>query len=211
MSTQTKECHIIAAYYAEAYKLGARWNPDTCKWIIDAKNKEFKPYIKNNNTVYKFLQHDHPELHLDDRRRSEPTPPDVDHIRPAHQYSNKNQVDKLSYSISEIQQKVIKNIFLHSNKYDVVNSCDLHTFIYYRANCMCELCYTPIKRLYDMGHIVYEERCQVYRCVCKDCSELVTLNLGKKIIPEIFDKYMELSGLTSEELEKKLVEIYDEE
>ena len=35
MSTQTKECHIIATYYEEAYKLGARWNPDTCKWIID--------------------------------------------------------------------------------------------------------------------------------------------------------------------------------
>lgn len=184
MNSNTKECYIKPKYYEKAYSLGARWNPETCKWIIDANNKDFKPLIKPNKPINKRLQYDYPELHLDDRRRSE-------------------------VNISQVSNS-IHNIFLTPTKYMINgNNAFMIEFIYYRANCMCELCYVPIKEVGKVN-IAYEERCKVYRCVCSDCAKLVNMSLTLPIIPAVFDKFLELSGLSREELEKKLVDMFNE-
>jgi len=183
----TVDCYIKSKFYEDAYKLGARWNPETCKWTIDVSNPKLKKLTRPTKPNNVFMKYDLPELHLDDRRKPELILENVD--------------------VLESEKKAIENIFLSYGKEHSYTANDtIMKFTYFRANRKCELCNTFINSHYNI-YVVYEDRCKLYRCVCKECYNLVTINLNFPIEPIYFNRFLELSGWTREELEKKLVDI----
>lgn len=169
-------CHIKPQFIRKAYKLGARWNHDKLAWDVDPSIPEFKEYTQGAKRPSIFDM-DHPEFRLDDRINSV-----VDDTHP------------------------IQNIFtcdLNASKC-LLLKLQTRNYIYYRADCKCELCKNP-KILKGYRLVVYESRCKLYRNVCPDCYSLVTINLNSALDEELIARYLSLSGMTREEFYKMLV------
>lgn len=97
----------------------------------------------------------------------------------------------------------IQNIFICNTYYH--GGHNKSSYIYYRANCICELCKTPIKE--NISHIVYEKRCCLYRSVCNECYDLVMFNLSRPITPGMLEFHASIRGISQEELCQILVDM----
>lgn len=176
--------HIRASNVKKAYKNGARWSHKDARWLVDNTNEEIKLVIYEAKS-FNMYGLDMPQLLLDDR---------VDAI-----------VD---------EEHPIQNIFLcNPQTYKCKNTSRRNaSYLYYRADCKCELCKVPVRKnkylkSYEIYHeIIYEPRCKVYRCVCLDCYKLTTLSLSKPLDEIYVTRYLDLSGLTREEFYKLLVD-----